>query len=105
MKLPNKIYDVLKWVSMCVLPGLGTLYFALTQIWGLPYGTEVVGTIAAINTFLGVLIGVSSTTYPGDGTLKVDTSDPSKDVYNLNLDIPIEDLSSKKTVTFKVDAK
>lgn len=63
MKFDNKTYDILKWMVMIVLPALGTFYFALAKIWGLPYGTEIVGTIAAVTTFLGALIGVSTNTY------------------------------------------
>ena len=59
----NKTYDVLKYIAQVVLPALGTLYFALAGIWGLPYGEQVVGTITAIDTFLGALLHVSSNTY------------------------------------------
>lgn len=63
MKLSNKVYDILKWIALYLLPALGTLYFALSGIWGLPYGEQVVGTITAADTFLGVLLGISSATY------------------------------------------
>lgn len=63
MKLKNKTYDALKWIALYLLPALGTLYFALSGIWGLPYGEQVVGTITAADTFLGVLLGISSATY------------------------------------------
>ena len=63
MKMSNKVYDVLKWIAQFLLPALGTLYFALASIWGLPYGEEVVGTITAIDTFLGVLLGIASNNY------------------------------------------
>lgn len=59
----NKVYDVLKWIAMVVLPALGTLYFALAGIWDLPYAEQVVGTVTAVDTFLGVLLGVSSMHY------------------------------------------
>ncbi|MEG1304537.1 MAG: phage holin [Oscillospiraceae bacterium] len=59
----NKIYDVLKWTAIIFLPALGTLYFALAGIWGFPYAEQVVGTIAAIDTFLGVVIGISTVNY------------------------------------------
>jgi len=59
----NKTYDVLKWIALYLLPAAGTLYFALAGIWGFPYGEEVVGTITAVDTFLGVLLGISSTQY------------------------------------------
>lgn len=61
--MSNKVYDVLKFIAMVVLPALGTLYFALSSIWGLPYGEQIVGTITAIDTFLGALLGISSATY------------------------------------------
>nr|DAK72211.1 MAG TPA: holin [Caudoviricetes sp.] len=67
MKLKNKTYDILKWIALYLLPALGTLYFALSGIWGLPYGEEVVGTITAADTFLGVLLGISSATYKKEG--------------------------------------
>lgn len=59
----NKVYDVLKWIALVVLPAIGTLYFALSGIWGLPYGEQIVGTITAIDTFLGALLGLSSIKY------------------------------------------
>lgn len=63
MKISNKIYDVLKWIAQYLLPALGTLYFALSTIWGFPYGEQVVGTITAIDAFLGAILGLSSATY------------------------------------------
>lgn len=63
MKMSNTVYDILKWIALYLLPALGTLYFALAGIWGFPYGEEVVGTITAIDTFLGVLLGISSAQY------------------------------------------
>ena len=59
----NKVYDVLKWIAMYLLPALGTLYFALSGIWGLPYGEQIVGTITAVDTFLGVILGISTAQY------------------------------------------
>ena len=61
--LSNKQYDVLKWAAQILLPALGTLYFALAGIWGFPFGEQIVGTITAIDTFLGVILGISSSQY------------------------------------------
>jgi hypothetical protein len=61
--MSNKMYDILKWIAQYLLPGLGTLYFALAKIWGLPYGVEIVGTISAFDAFLGGLLGISSANY------------------------------------------
>jgi TRAP-type uncharacterized transport system fused permease subunit len=66
MELSNDTYDVLKWIAQILLPALGTLYFAIANIWGLPYAEQVVGTITAIDTFLGVLLGISSDSYYKD---------------------------------------
>lgn len=59
----NKTYDVLKWIAQYLLPALATLYFAIAQVWGLPYGEQIVGTITAIDTFLGVILGISTAQY------------------------------------------
>ncbi len=61
--LSNKTYDILKWIALYLLPALGTLYFALAGIWGFPFGEQVVGTITALDTFLGVILGISSAKY------------------------------------------
>ena len=63
MAMCDKTYQVLKWVAQLLLPALGTLYFALASIWRLPYGEQVVGTITAVDTFLGVLLGISTAQY------------------------------------------
>lgn len=66
MRISNSTYDILKWITTIVLPAIGTLYFALAQIWGFPYGEEIVGTITAIVTFFGVILGISTKTYNTD---------------------------------------
>lgn len=63
MYFDNKVYDILKFVALIVLPALGTLYFGLAQIWGLPFGEEIVGTITVIDTFLGAILGLSTRSY------------------------------------------
>ena len=63
MKMDSKVYDVLKYIAQIILPALATLYFALSKIWGLPCGEEVVGTISALDVFLGAILGISSMNY------------------------------------------
>jgi hypothetical protein len=63
MKFSNKVYDVLKWIALVLLPAIATLYFALSGIWGFPYGEQIVGTLTAIDTFLGCLLGISTMNY------------------------------------------
>lgn len=103
MKISNHNYDILKWVAQYVLPGLGTLYFALAHIWGLPYGQQIVGTITAVDAFLGVLLGISSNGYQRDGTLQIDTTNEEKDKWNFVLETPVEEVLTRKSVSFKVD--
>lgn len=71
MKLSNKAYDTLKFIAQIVLPALGTLYFALAAIWGLPYGEQIVGTITAVDAFLGALLGISTEKYKRDQELYI----------------------------------
>lgn len=66
MKMSNKVYDVMKWIAIIFLPATGALYFTLSGIWGFPYGEEIVGTISAIGTFLGIILGISTVKYNKD---------------------------------------
>ena len=66
MKMSNKVYDVLKYIAQIVLPALATLYFALAKIWNFPYGAEIVGTISAVDAFLGALLQISTNKYNAD---------------------------------------
>ena len=61
--MSNKTYDICKWIAQILLPALATLYFGLSQIWGLPYAEEVVGTVSVIDAFLGVILGISTANY------------------------------------------
>lgn len=61
--MSNKVYDILKQIALIWLPALGTLYFALAGIWGLPFAEQIVGTITAVDTFLGAVLGVASAKY------------------------------------------
>ena len=61
--IPSKVYDVLKWICIIVLPAIATLWFTLGKIWGFPYLAEIEATIIAIDTFLGAILGVSTIQY------------------------------------------
>ena len=63
MIMSNKVYDTLKFVAQIALPALATLYFALAGTWGWPYAEQIVGTITAVDAFLGVLLGISTAQY------------------------------------------
>jgi len=66
MKLPDKLYDVLKWITMIVLPALATAYVGLASIWQWPYADEVAKTTAVVCTLLGALLGISTAQYNKD---------------------------------------
>lgn len=111
--LSDKLYGPLKFVAQIALPAVGTLYFALAGIWNLPVPEKVLGTITAVDTFLGVLLGLSSTAYAKStknilppqysGALNV-TETPDKLVYSLELNHPPEELKNQKEVLLKVNA-
>ena len=63
MTMTNKTYDILKWFAQIALPALAALYAALASIWGFPYGEEIVGTISAMDVFLGALLQISTNNY------------------------------------------
>lgn len=103
MTLSNKKYDVLKWIAQYFLPALAALWLGLAKVWGFPYGTEIGATLSLIDVFLGAVLGISSKNYQGDGNLVINTDDPEKDVYSLELNGDIAELADKKSVTFKVN--
>ena len=70
MRMSDKVYDALKWIAQYLLPASATLYFALANIWGFPYAEQVVGTISAIDTFIGVMLGISTVQYNKDNKEK-----------------------------------
>lgn len=66
MKLPDKIYDVLKWITMIVLPACATAYVGLAAVWGWPFADKVAKTTAVICTLLGTLLRISTAQYNKD---------------------------------------
>lgn len=61
--MSDKLYDILAIIGRLILPALGTLYFALAKIWNLPLAEEIVGTIAAVTTFLNAVLKIQSNAY------------------------------------------
>lgn len=103
--ITGKLYDWLKWLAQILLPALGTLYFTLASIWSLGSGEEVVGTVMAVDLFLGVLLGISQASYNkaieqgGDMLVASD----GKITFQLDEDkADVEKLANKKEVRFKI---
>jgi hypothetical protein len=106
--ISNKLYDQIKFLATIVFPALGTAYSGLAVIWGFPFGQEVVGTIVVIDTFLGAVLLITTARYNKsdakfDGALLVDTSDPVKDSYLLEVN-DLSNVSGKDQLTLKVTA-
>lgn len=106
MKLTNAAYDKLKPLVQVVLPAVATLYFALANIWNLPNAEQVVGTIAAITTFLGVVLGISTSNYNKsedgyDGNFVVNETDDTLS-FVLQLDKEPEDMVEQSQVLLRV---
>ncbi len=108
MMIQGKLYDRLKFLAQIFLPAVGTLYFALAAIWDLPAAEQVVGTIVALDTFLGVLLGISANNYANsdarfDGDMVVSNLPDGRKNFSLELnDDPHNMLETKDEVLFKV---
>lgn len=107
MLISGRVYDIMKFTAQVFLPALGTLYFAIAGIWGLPNAQEVMGTILAIDAFLGVLLGLSQLQYNNsgvkyDGVMTVLETDEAKS-FTLEFDGDPHDIDKKKEVIFKVE--
>jgi len=100
----SRHYDFLKALAQLWIPGVATLYFTLAEIWHLPYGAEVVGTLTAIDTFLGVILRISTGKYvpPSDGHLIIDKSDPDMGKLVFNIETPLDEIPDKDHVRLSV---
>ena len=72
MLFNNKLYNILKWIAMILLPAVLTLLTSLGDIWGLPHKEQICLTIAAVNTFLGALLAISTASYKGEGKIEIE---------------------------------
>lgn len=105
LTLSNSVYDKLKHMTQVGFPALGSLYFGLAQIWGFPAGEQVVGSLALITTFFGVILGISSKNYEPDdmaGDFVIDTKTDGLKVVQFKLSKDPEEIISKDSITFKV---
>jgi len=106
--LSSKQYDIIKWLTVTLLPAIGTLYFALATIWNFPAGEQVLGTLLAVQAFIGVVMGVSTKQYEESGDKYVGEINvhetPEKLSYSLDLKDAPEDLKEKDEATFKVNS-
>lgn len=61
--MSDKLYDILAIIGRLILPAIATLYFTLSQIWHLPLGEEICGTLAALTVFLNSVLKIKSDEY------------------------------------------
>lgn len=112
--MSDKVYQVVKWIAMIVLPAFGAFYFGLAGVWNLAFADEVVGTILVLDTFLGVVLGVSTANYNKtvvdssgggigkDGDFLVDSTDPTDVKFLLQPNVDPGELANNKTISFRV---
>lgn len=107
MPFPDNVYNFIKTLIQYILPAIAALYSAVASIWNLPYGTQILGTIAGLETALGILIGVSTVQYNKEiekdgGTLIVDQTPSGGDLYSFEFDNDQQGFAGKKAVTFQI---
>lgn len=115
LTLGNNTYDILRQVTQYWLPALATLYFTLAGIWGFPFGEQVIGTIAALEVFLGVILGISKSSWKNegnqitpsdqgyDGALVADLNNPEKDIYSIEVNEEPSNFIDKGYMVLKVE--
>ncbi len=105
--LSNQLYDKLKFLAQIFLPALGSLYFSLAGLWGLPAAEQVVGTVVVIDTFLGVLLSLNTQTYNQseakyDGAIHLGEVDGDQRTFRLELPITAGAIEDAKEIVLKV---
>lgn len=110
LQFSSRMYNLLKFCALVFFPAVATLYFALAGIWGLPYAEKIIGSIAAFDTFLGVVLHLSSVAYnsaiaasPSFGTINVSKDQSGKKLFSLEVNGDPNDLDKQRQVTFKVN--
>jgi len=106
--LPAKYYEFVKWFVLIFLPGLSSFYYGLSLIWeGVPAAGQVVGTLALLATFLGLILGVSNRNFKAqgaDGYLNAAIDGDNVVFSRIALpNITAEELTRKKSVTIQVN--
>jgi hypothetical protein len=105
--LSDKSYTVLKFIAQILLPAFGTLYFTIGGIWNIPATEQVIGSLTAVDTFLGVILGLSTVSYNRSGAkyggqINVVQTEGKK-VFTLEVEGDPEDIENQKEVTFKIN--
>lgn len=107
--LSDKLYAKAKWFTTIVLPAISTFYFTMSGVWNLPYTTQVVGSFAALATFMGVVLGISTRAYNasdakymGDINLGIDPETGGRTIM-LDISTNPDVFEQRKEITFKVN--
>lgn len=102
----NKGYNMAKAIALVWLPALGTLYWTLSAIWNLPHTEQVIGSITAVDTFLGAVLHLSTKAYTAnpqyDGQVIVDNRDPANSAARMTIDTPADQLAGKSQLVLQV---
>lgn len=105
--LSDKAYGIAKHLVQIILPAVASLYFGLAAIWGLPRSEEVVGTLAVLATFLGVVLGISGREYYAsgaayDGQMVINKTEDGTKVFGLELDLQPEEFERRDAISFQI---
>lgn len=111
--ISNGAYDVLKRIVTLGLPALATLYASLAALWDFPNPEAVVGTFAALATFGGVLLTISTKSWNNsegkyDGELITTGNDPDTGIPSLELNVTKDpnEFVNKRTIRLRsIDAR
>lgn len=108
--ISGPVYDKLKFLALVIMPALATLYFTLGKLWGFPKIEEVMGSITALDTFLGVILGISTNSYNKseakyDGKIVITQPDNAPKNFMLEVGVHPDDLETKKEILFKVQSE
>lgn len=105
--LGDKVYSFLKFIALIVLPAAATLYFTLGNVWGWPNVEQVVGTLVAVDTFLGIVLGISSKAYYNSdarfsGAIDI-FPNPDEGTTDMNIRVDPNNLVGSSEVALKVN--
>ena len=63
MKLNDRVYDILKYISIIGLPAFVVAIPKIFEIWGIPYGQQIADTLNVLAVLLGSLLITSTISY------------------------------------------
>lgn len=82
MKLDNRTYDILKKIALVIAP-VATFIGAVMVIWNVPFAEQITATLAAIDSLIGALLGISTKNYRADKIQDTFNTDDIEELYEV----------------------